>query len=789
MLENGRKIQFDVDAYTARLIGRENVSKLEGAILELVKNAYDADATAVYIYYSESDDMLLIMDNGEGMTEDVLRTHWMTIGNSSKRDQILSKGKRLKTGAKGIGRFALDRISDDCEMWTATDTSRLVWGVNWNDFSNDRRISEVTATLYDTDESLLAFSRAYCWANQQLADQIYAEDSGFHGTGTVFRLFTLRDKWTGAVQRRIRNNLANLLPPDAVDDFKIYFFNDKTTYTDAEVRSNSIDQFDYRIAFHVSAGKTDTESTLEISLLRNEFDIVGKADLTELGFSEDDLAYFSGTEKKLVLPFGAEVSQPEGRNLIGAFEGTLYFSKASVSEKDRAKFFYKDITGRKNFIKEFGGIKIYRDHFRVRPYGEYGDNDFDWLELSARHNRQPAGVSHPSGRWRVGSDQIMGIVNISRLNAGLEDDANRNGLQAGPGLQQLKEILLCVIDEFERDRQYVCRKLAAYYKEQEKNQAELDRLNMLAEARVKWEEEQKRAFEKRLPGSLNGYGNIGAPVMNPVEAKQIVDKVMEEKEQEVSDLKDEIRMLRTLSTTGIMTNTFMHELRALTNNIGMELNAAYEALKYDNDPAYAEEKIVQAVRFKQHFASWFGVTIDAVKKDKRKQRTIQLEEYLAVFFSAWRSILTKYGAELEVFCEPGVTLRCFSFDLENIFSNLISNSISSFERPSEVPLDEKKISIRIYKLPDDRICIDYNDTGWGLPDKYKLHPERTLEAFETDKIAVDGDLENDGTGMGMWITDQIAHDYKGYVDLEGNKTLERGYCVTIILGGTDGSND
>ena len=49
MLENGRKIQFDVYAYTARLIGRENVSKLEGAILELVKNAYDADATAVYI--------------------------------------------------------------------------------------------------------------------------------------------------------------------------------------------------------------------------------------------------------------------------------------------------------------------------------------------------------------------------------------------------------------------------------------------------------------------------------------------------------------------------------------------------------------------------------------------------------------------------------------------------------------------------------------------------------------------------------------------------------------------
>lgn len=789
MLENGRKIQFDVDAYTARLIGRENVSKLEGAILELVKNAYDADATAVYIYYSESDDILLIMDNGEGMTEEVLRAHWMTIGNSSKRDQILSKGKRLKTGAKGIGRFALDRISDDCEMWTATDTSRLVWGVNWNDFSNDRRISEVTATVYDTDESLLAFSRAYCWENQQMADQIYAEDSGFHETGTVFRLFTLRDNWTEAVQRRIRNNLANLLPPDAVDDFKIYFFNDKTTCADAEVQSNSIDQFDYKIAFHVLTGKTDTESTLEISLLRNEFDIVGKADLAELGFPEEDLAYFSGTEKKLSLPFGSVVSQPEGRNLIGAFEGTLFFSKVSATEKDRAKFFYKDITGRKNFVKEFGGIKIYRDHFRVRPYGEYGDSDFDWLELSARRNRQPAAVSHPTGRWRVGADQIMGVVDISRLNTCLEDDANRNGLQAGLGLQQLKEILLCVIDEFERDRQYVCRKMAEYYKAQEKHQAELERLNMLAEARAKWEEEQKRIFEKRVPGNLNRLENSGAPVMNPVEAKQIVDKVLEEKEQEVSDLKDEIRMLRTLSTSGIMTNTFMHEIRTLTNNIGMELNSAYEALKYDHDPAYAEEKIVQAVRFKQHFASWFSVTIGAVKKDKRKRHTIPIGEYLDGFLGAWQSILKKYGAELKFVCEPGISLRCFPFDLENIFSNLISNSVSSFERQSEVPLDEKMIYIYVRELPDGKICIDYSDTGWGLADKYKSHPERTLEAFETDKIAIDGDLENNGTGMGMWIINQVAQDYNGSVDLEGNKELERGYRVTIILGGTNGSSD
>ena len=58
------KIPFNVDAYTARLIGRENVSKLEGAVVELVKNTYDADATYCILYYDEKTDVLYLADNG-----------------------------------------------------------------------------------------------------------------------------------------------------------------------------------------------------------------------------------------------------------------------------------------------------------------------------------------------------------------------------------------------------------------------------------------------------------------------------------------------------------------------------------------------------------------------------------------------------------------------------------------------------------------------------------------------------------------------------------------------------
>ena len=131
MRKRVREIGFDVDAYTARLIGRENVSKLEGAVFEIVKNAYDADASVCCLYYSNTEERIYILDNGCGMKEEVLRTHWMTIGNSSKKTSYITKNGRIQTGAKGIGRFALDRMSDQCDMLTISDEGSLEWIVDW----------------------------------------------------------------------------------------------------------------------------------------------------------------------------------------------------------------------------------------------------------------------------------------------------------------------------------------------------------------------------------------------------------------------------------------------------------------------------------------------------------------------------------------------------------------------------------------------------------------------------------------------------------------------------------
>ena len=219
------------------------------------------------------------------------------------------------------------------------------------------------------------------------------------------------------------------------------------------------------------------------------------------------------------------------------------------------------------------------------------------------------------------------MVEISRKNRNLEDAANRNGIQEGEGFEQLKRVLIAVIQEFEADRQFIGRKLAQYKKEQDELQEQIENMRKLAEERKRWEaekkqeeqvelEKRKNLEEKEQEAHLKNQSE--APAINPEDVERLVDSLQIRQEEEIKDLQDELKMLQTLATTGIVTNMFMHEIRTLTNNIGQELDAAYEAIKYDRDIDEAFANIKQAIEFKKHFASWFSVTIDSIRKEKEK---------------------------------------------------------------------------------------------------------------------------------------------------------------------------
>lgn len=746
------KIPFNVDAYTAKLIGRENVSKLDGAILELVKNTYDADASICLIYYEKSTSTLFIGDNGTGMTEAIIRTHWMTIGSSSKRTNFKSGKGRIQTGAKGIGRFALDRIADKCSLLTISRDEHLLWNVDWNVFEHGHNITDITADLEHSDLAFSDFIRPL--VNKEVLRLV---NQSFGSTGSLFKLTNLRDLWNKTTISNITSNLKTLIPPEFREVFNIYFFEEHTALEDAALLQEGDDyDYDYRIKFSVFS-----EGDVRIEIHRNEFDFGTQFDkvTTDAGFNYEDKSHFKG-EPIVYDTTYSDVLRSKNPivNTIGDFEGVLYFAKISASEKDRQKFYYKDISARSDIRNSFGGIRIYRDGFRVRPYGDPSSALFDWLMLSARKNKSPAAVSHPTGAWRVNSDQIHGSIYISRTNINLADQSNRQGFVETREFHLLQDFLKNVIRYFERDRQAICRQLDDYYKKTHPTY------------------EIQKEFEAKLREQLKNKDrqNNGAELEPSYIEVEKASALLEEKDKEIRQLETELKLLRVLATTGIITNTYIHEIKNITHKLGMKITMAKESLELDENPEDALMYVREANELRQFFTSWFKVTVDSVRRDKRTMRKTNINELITSLVHDWQRALKEQKIVINSRIAD-LEFKCFPYEIESIFNNLIANSTTAFDSSKVL---NKSINIEIRPL-DDGIMIEYSDNGGGLSGDYKRNPRLILESFESDKRSVNGEII--GTGMGMWIVNRIVNDYNGAIDLSRNLSEPSGFYITIFL--------
>ena len=751
------KIPFNVDAYTARLIGRENVSKLNGAILELVKNTYDADASVCFVYFDESRQEVYIGDNGCGMTPEIIRTNWMTIGRSSKKARYVSQAGRVQTGAKGIGRFALDRIADQCTMLTMTSSDGgFIWKVDWRDFEQEHEITNVSAELYPDDISFSSFTAEI--QNSALRALIR---ENFDGQGTIFKLSTLRDNWNAEKIDELKKDLNSLIPYEMSNSFNIYLFDNTVSLEEATVlHDNEAFSYDYKLSFEVD----DAGRTL-IQIWRNEFDFHDQFEsvMKKADFKPRDREYFMGKPIEYVSTLSEILFREKDKiaNPIGSFSGTLYFAKLAITPKDKKVFFYKDITGRKDFRKTFGGIKIYRDQFRVRPYGDANSSNYDWLQLAVRQSGSPAAVS-AEGAWRVRANQMLGSVFISRTNITLPDQANREGIVETSEFRLLKSFLCDAIQLFEKDRQYVCRKLAELYKKESRSE----------QLEQEIAEKAKRQDVKSKSTSSSQSWEYAADSVSAKDAQTVID----DKDAAIRNLADENRLLRVLATTGIATNSCMHEFKAKTHGLSMHIVTAKEALEFGNNPQSALTHLIEANQIRESFNSWFRVTIESVRRDKRTQRTINLNEYLHFLCEAWQIVIEENDISIE-FQEPEkqIEFRCFPYEFDLIISNLVTNSVAAFATQSE---PGKKIIVRLAE-DEASIFIEYFDNGPGLPSAYKMNPDQILEPHETSKKNEQG--ESVGTGMGMWLIKRTVLEYTGTIDLLRNTTEGSGFFIRILM--------
>ncbi|MED1722057.1 ATP-binding protein [Brevibacillus parabrevis] len=754
-------MKYRISSRATILLGRESVSKVDGAIIELVKNTYDADAVLCFICFDISKDCIYILDNGIGMTKDTIENHWMLIGTDNKREEYISERNRIKSGEKGIGRFALDRLGSKCEMFTKNKLSPklIYWETNWEKFEQTGK------TLDDIDANFAYIDKQFI---EIIPPQILEDIKDFNEkqvvnekisllTGTLLKISGLRDQWSKKNISNIISSMGFLIPPVEQKDYSICI--KESMESPYIIIENEIaDEYDYKIK-----AKFDG-NTFRITLDRNEFDLNKiPSEVFDLeAFSQFPYRHKDFLEKQIKYEYS--ISQLMGANdqelidavkKIGTFEFNYIFMKLSLQDDSKETFYYKEISRkRRSWLDNHGGVKIYRDHFLVRPYGDPTSEAFDWLGLDARKANNPASISHPSGNWHVRNRQGQGTVFISRVsNSCILDKSSREGIIENEYFRVFKNIIKNIISVFEQDRAYIGRSMKEY--------------NDIVNEREKTKQEGKEVAIKVLDqkddqkdNEENTKNTDNRSEPSSEEVKKLA-KAVQYYEEEREELITEIKLLRSLATNGLITTSIVHDLKGI-NAILVNRVDTFKFVIGSKNETMISRSLNDLYKNDLFLKSWITVITNQIKKDKRKRVKKDVYQTVEEIIEVMAPILQQKKINIEVNGdEKQVFKKIFVSDFESIIYNLIINSIEAFEKSR---VSERKISITMET--EDEFIIHYRDNGSGLGDTF-INPYDIFKFGTTSKHDKDGEVI--GTGLGMYIVASTAREYNArYIIAEYN---------------------
>lgn len=824
------KVQWNISARTSHLLGKENVANADSALIELVKNCYDADArnaiiifdikyddipyrisnteyqeliredsiliSELYEFSSEQDDYylkalenkaqksnstsinnsydedirvslwavfnrynrIIVIDNGCGMTLHTLETKWMTIGTSDKVENMISRKNRIKVGSKGIGRFALDRLGSLTELFTYSHQDKQLyrWFMNW-DAINDIN-ANITSLYAEIDESDIDLKSA---VNSYLDKYDYSIKP--FSTGTILQISGLRDKWSGKSIKNLATSLGTLIPPeveDSEDKFNIYLFSKHLN--DFEILPYNCDDFDYQVIATYNAKGTDPysiEPEIEFKMIRKEFDVERLDEYKEI-FDYPELSTkpqfliesfkeeFYHTTLRLSRLFHSDKLDFELFRSLGNFKFVYFFMKNTDTKSDRDKFYHYPIKSheRKHWFKNYGGIKIYRDRFKIRPYGEPEGSSFDWLGLGARAAKSPAAPSSSkSGKWQVRPNQISGYVQLSKSeNRYIDDKSSREGFIENEHTDALKRVIIKIIEIFENDRQTLSVALdKLFYK------------NNLGE-------EIRRKASKLIRGG------------GTTDNERNIINAYRQLESEYDSVLRQNSILRGLSSSSLVMATMAHELKSISDKMGniekLKKNLARNipdnllGLSNYKNPLVIVQDLESNIKSMKH---WVEFSLLQLKKDRRLRKSQDLYLYFDDLKRSWGYILAGRGIQLvtpiNTSKHRGIRKRCFTIDLDSVFNNLIINSIYAFDIDEDQDYD-RVISIDMEVGQQGSVIeLVYKDNGPGLSNSID-DTDRIFEYEFSTKHDKRGNQT--GTGLGLWILKSIIDDYKGTLQID-----------------------
>ena len=399
-------------------LGADLVTNDVVAVIELVKNAYDAFARNVHVRFRQSPDdgpYLEISDDGHGMTRDVIENVWCLVATPHKqRNPTARRGKEARrvTGAKGLGRLSVARLGNSLSMLTqAPGAPCWTVTVDWG-----------------------ALSRGDELADCFVLCQPYAGPSPFGSdSGTRLRIYCLRGRWDAGRISDLEHNLARLISPFSnVPDFRIFLsgFGETLDETVEIAAPGFLSDPKYRIH-----GEVDGAGNMSGHY---RFTPIGEGDPRER-----KLALTWRQVREAILD-RSTFDFPEPQADCGPFSFEIRaWDIASDDTTHIAERFSIQRSDVRKAIRAHKGISVYRDDVLVLPKS---DNARDWLGLDLRR------VSRV-GR-RLSTNQLVGYVSISAdRNPQIVDTSDRERLASSIEVAEFEAILKAIVALLENERE------------------------------------------------------------------------------------------------------------------------------------------------------------------------------------------------------------------------------------------------------------------------------------------------------------------------------------------------
>lgn len=830
-----KEFSLSVNARHISQLGRWLVTDYVTALVELVKNSYDADAEGVKIIFDgikTEDGKIILIDTGSGMTTADVEKKWAVIGTNNKVRNLYSPGGRKYAGKKGIGRFSVERLAEKTTIYSfPRNHTPFKFSLDWNKYEeininalyqmlNILKISPndyesarfikcnvdyfitnpnvkkehkelIMNSLFSSSKNhyslylnnsdilekiegeLMPILKEYSEEEvridavkhtledigsteekdiRSLLSNVYTEISVSKDieTGLIIILEGLRDEWKQKDILKVQKELRVLVEPTFLtnDSFKPILQADE-----------------YELKSHIIVN-----NIIDLHYAKVEAKLINNGEVLELSYKD----------KSKLVPINENFSF-NPRLTCGECSLELYYFIRDAQNLSKEGF---NITLAREVLDEFSGIKIYRDGFHVKPYGDEGN---DWLLLDNQKVKNPH-------NYLVSNNQVIGIVRITEhSNPLLIDATNREGIIENEAFQDLQKfVLFCTnfisnIRYEDYKKSLETKKIEALDKkrieEENKRRIEEEEREKLRRERLESQNRKIQSLLESIPDSEDKK-NVSQVIDQVVknandevfyqksqlekERKQVDDIIKTTKEvyeEELDNKEKELSLYKNLASIGMLTGAFGHETSDIIHR--MAINMSYlskvisrSELAANGDLKASIENISSDISRMQGFGR---LIVNFVKKDKReKYDSINfkstIEEISELYFNIIKSQNINILLELDDFqCH----LKMFQIDLESIIINLITNSFEALKATRNKVI---KISSKEY---EEYYEIIFEDNGHGIKDGYE---KIIFSPFHSTKAG--------GIGLGLAIVKDIVENYNGEISVANS--LDHGGAVFTV---------